>query len=72
MGEYGQDMVELLAGYANRHDPIVVVIGPREVICRVLHVTDELVTLAPIDGGRAYHAHPCAVLIREMEPIKPT
>jgi hypothetical protein len=62
-------MVEVLCGYCNRREPLVVVLGGVEIVVRVAAVNRESVTLAPIDGSRRYHCHPHAVIVRDAEPI---
>ena len=60
-------MIELLAGYQNRREPFVAVIGCLEIVVTAVAVGRESVTLAPVDGSRRYHCHPNAVVVREMD-----
>ena len=57
--------VEVLAGYCNRRQPIVVALGGKEVDVTIVAVGLGSVTLQPIEGNHRYHCHPLAVVIRD-------
>jgi hypothetical protein len=59
--------VDLLAAYHARRQPVVALLGGKEIVVTVAAVGLGSVTLAPIDGSRRYHCHPLAVVLRDME-----